>query len=123
MGVRSGLVGCLRRRAPSCKNPYRTPLASKAPLPKQSATDALRAALSEFRPNAYTIEPSMLAPLRPKVCAVVDELKAAGAAPEHVLLAVKGIAFGAMKGPYTTLVVDRMVKWCLEQYFKESPAA
>lgn len=66
----------------------------------------------------------MLGPLHRKVCNVVDELKATGMMPEHVLLTVKEIAFEAtMGGPLASVLVEKMVKWCLEQYFKDPSTA
>ena len=58
--------------------------------------------------------------LHEKVCAVVDEMRAEGMKPEHVVLAVKGIAFEARMGPGSWKLIETMVKWCLEQYFKNS---
>src|SRR5689334_18623889 len=83
------------------------------------AADALRAALAAIPPAEYTSHRTTRGPIHQKVCDVVDELKATGMAPEHVILAVKGIAFEAMMGPLAGILVDEMVKWCLEQYFKE----
>lgn len=88
-------------------------------MPLTEAADTLRAALAAISPSAYTSKRDALGPLHQKVCDVVDELKAAGMAPEHVILAVKGIAFEATMGPLAGVLVDEMVKWCLEQYFKE----
>jgi hypothetical protein len=84
--------------------------------------DVLRAALANLPHSAYAAERAALGPLHQKVCDVVDELKATDMTPEHVILTVKGIAFEAMMGPLANLLVERMVKWCLEQYFKEQPS-
>jgi hypothetical protein len=90
-------------------------------MPLTEATDALRAALAAIPPIEYTSYRTTRGPTHQRVCDVVDELKATGMAPEHVILAVKGIAFEAMMGPLAGVLVDEMVTWCLEQYFKDSP--
>jgi hypothetical protein len=40
-------------------------------------------------------------------------------APEHVLLAVKGIADEVELGAVGERLVETMVKWCVEQYFAD----
>jgi hypothetical protein len=85
------------------------------------AANSLRAALASIPSAEYTLHRTTRGAIHQKVCDVVDELKATGMAPEHVILAVKGIAFEAMMGPLAGVLVDEMVKWCLEQYFKRSP--
>jgi hypothetical protein len=87
------------------------------------AIDVLREALSNLPPSAYMADRHELGPLHQTVCDAVDELKAEGAAPEHVLLAIKGIAFEAMMGPLANVLMEKMVTWCLEQYFKETSVA
>jgi hypothetical protein len=89
-------------------------------MPSPKSVDVLRAALANLPHSAYTADRAALGPLHQRVCDVVDELKAAGMKPEHVVLTVKGIAFEAMMGPLAPDFVDKIVKWCLEQYFKET---
>ena len=88
---------------------------------EHSATDTLREVLSELDPLAHYAKPNTLGTLQQKVCAVVDELKATGMSPEHIMLVVKGIASESRVDPSSPLV-EQMVKWCIEQYFKESKA-
>ena len=83
------------------------------------SVDSLRQALSDLPPSAYMADRPALDDLHQKLCAVVDDLKAAGLNPEHVMLAIKGVAFEAMMGPLAGVLVDKMIKWCLEQYFKK----
>jgi hypothetical protein len=92
-------------------------------MPAPNATDVLRAALSDLPPSAYSADRQTLRVLHRQVCDVVDELKAAGMMPEHVILAVKGVAFEAMMGPLAGTLIQKMVKWCLEQYFKDASTA
>jgi hypothetical protein len=83
------------------------------------AVAVLRAALAHLPANTYGADEKTLAPLHEKVCGVVDAMKASGMMPEHVLLAVKGIAYEAHLGVASGALVERMVKWCLDQYFKD----
>ena len=82
-----------------------------------STADALRKALEDIPQVVLLADSKMLDPLHKKVCAVVDELRATGMAPEHVLLAVKGIAYEAKMGAVGEGLVETMVKWRVEQYF------
>ena len=74
--------------------------------------------------------------LRRRVCAVVDELKAAGWQPERVIIAVKQVAEDAGLRPTKSILsataplterdiaVVHIVRWCIEQYFGvDIPAA
>src|SRR5690348_14748165 len=85
----------------------------------QTATNDLREALARLPDYALAADRAALGPLHEKVCAVVNELKATGMQPEHVLLAVKRIAFGVLARPSANILIEKMTKWCLEQYFKE----
>jgi hypothetical protein len=84
------------------------------------SADVLRAAIADLPPSAYLADrDEKLNSLRHQVSDLVDELKATGMAPEHVMLAVKGVAFDAVMGPFSTGLVEKMVRWSLEEYFKE----
>jgi hypothetical protein len=86
-----------------------------------SANELLRQALADLAPAQYEAAATgKVSSLHEKVCAVVDEMRAEGMKPEHVVLAVKGIAFEARMGPGSWKLIETMVKWCLEQYFKNS---
>jgi len=87
---------------------------------RPSPDELLRQALADLAPSQYEAAAAGRGPLHEKVCAVVDEMRAEGMKPEHVVLAVKGIAFEARMGPGGWKLIDTMVKWCLEQYFKTS---
>ena len=92
-------------------------------MPDQSPSDELRAALSAVSPAVAIGEPELLAPLREKVCALVDELKADGMTPEQVILAAKRIATEAGVGLAGARLLEEVVRWCVEQYFKNQPVA
>jgi hypothetical protein len=85
---------------------------------EHGAITALRNALVDLPASSYSGDQKTLGPLHEKVCAVVDLLKAEGMAPEHVLLAVKGVAYEAQMDAASDILVERMVKWCIEQYFR-----
>jgi len=84
------------------------------------AVAVLRDALAHLPASAHGADEKTLAPLHEKVCAVVDAMKDKGMLPEHVLLAVKGIAYEAHLGTASGALVERMVVWCLDQYFRAS---
>jgi len=88
-------------------------------MPSRTSSDILRDALAGLPPSAYETTAATSGSLHKKVCAVVDEMKADGMKPEHVMLAVKGIAYEAQMGPASWRLIETMIKWCLEQYFKE----
>jgi len=83
-----------------------------------SATGRLRDALAHVPVAAYVGDPEALAPLDQLMCELVEELKAKGMAAEHVLLAVKGIAFEAGLGLTSASLLERLVTRCIEEYFK-----
>jgi hypothetical protein len=82
-----------------------------------ASSDALRAALATLSAQPYAIEP---ADLQQRMCNVVDALRARGMAPEHVIPTVKGIAYESHLPISSGALVEKLVKWCVEQYFKES---
>lgn len=82
-----------------------------------SSTDALRAELSRL---GATVALDRLGLLREKVHAVVDELKAARMAPEHAVMAVKGIVYEANTRLSESRLVEQLVQWTVERYFTES---
>jgi hypothetical protein len=61
--------------------------------------------------------------LRAVVCEYVDELKAAGEPPQRVIAVVKDVARAHLDRQLdqaaTRAVVDRMVRWCIERYYRE----
>jgi hypothetical protein len=79
---------------------------------------------------ARGLRPSLHSALYEKVCAVVDELKAAGWPPERVIVAVKRIADEAGVRPSKNVLsrgaditdddalIVQMVKWCIERYYR-----
>ena len=84
---------------------------------ERTTSDVLREALAGLPPVAYKRAAEGQGGVRDKVFAVVDEMKGAGVKPEHVILALKGIAFEAQMGPASPILIEAMVRWCLERYF------
>lgn len=95
------------------------------PRPPDPDPSALRLALQAIK---LPLSTEIREPLRAKVCEYVDALKAAGRPPEHVILAVKKLAFDAgyqttshivysekVYGP-DALIVE-LVGWCIERYY------
>jgi hypothetical protein len=87
-------------------------------MPAQKAAEVLRAALTDLPRSAYIADHIVLAPIQQKVYDAVDELKAAGTPPERVILAIKEIASATTTGPVASILVQRIVNWSVEQYFK-----
>ena len=84
------------------------------------SSEILREALADLRLSDYDTTSPILGQLRLKVCTVVDDLKAGGMRAEQVVLTVKGIVSDAQMRPGNWRLVDAIVKWSLEHYFKES---
>jgi hypothetical protein len=85
----------------------------------------------ETRLSAAIRDPGVSAEtIRQLVCALVDKMKAGGAPPEKVLLAVKRalrgdgevIAVGAKRTPQMTNqeFVQQAVTWCIKRYYADS---
>ena|SRR5690348_13508717 len=71
--------------------------------------------------------------LRDQICAVVDDLKAAGWPPERAIVAVKEIAFEAGLTPTRNVLslsnrdlrdqdalMVKVVRWCIECYYDDT---
>jgi hypothetical protein len=86
-------------------------------VPPTAAMEQLRDALAQLPGAAYAGDGDAVANVERLMCEVVDELKHRGMAPEHVLLAVKGVAFEAGLGLTSATLMERMVTRCIEQYF------
>jgi hypothetical protein len=82
---------------------------------EETATDALRSALRTLNVGATFRNPE---PLRDLVCAVVTQLKSEGVPPEHVVRAIKDIAYEANMQVVETGLLDQMIKWCIDAYFE-----
>ena len=83
------------------------------------SSEILREALADLRLSDYDTTSPIFGQLRLKVCAVVDDLRVGGMRAEQVVLTVKRIASDAQMRPGSWRLVDTMVKWCLEHYFRE----
>lgn len=103
------------------------PVVSTMPGQPDADPSALRQALDTIK---LPLSSEARGPLRETVFDYVDALKAAGRPPEHVILAVKKLAFDAgyqttshivysekVYGP-DALIVE-LVSWCIERYFGE----
>jgi hypothetical protein len=86
-----------------------------------TVVDALRTTLLDMASRASPLEPSEGNVLRERVCAVVDEMKAAGQPPERIVVAIKRIGQEAGLGGFDDRLAQRLIRWCLERYY--GPAA
>ena len=89
-------------------------------MSEASSSGALHDALCKLSRSAYDATSPAMAPLRENVCAVVDDLKARGMKPEHVVLALKGIAENAGITAGRWRLLETMIRWSLEHYFREA---
>src|SRR5947209_631295 len=96
---------------------------------------ALRASLASVRAShPALVDTQRDSALHEGVCAVVDDLKAAGWPPERVIIAVKQIAEDAGLSPWRDLpsiqppfkerdaLLIHMVRWCTERYYRRDAA-
>jgi hypothetical protein len=67
--------------------------------------------------RASLLEPSESEVLEARVCAVVDEMKAAGQPPERIILAIKRVGQEAGLGGFDDRLAQRLIRWCLERYY------
>jgi hypothetical protein len=84
---------------------------------------------SMFRSHPFPVKESYAGELREHVCAVVDELKAAGWAPARIIVSVQQVAtdagmeqsFSRADGSHASNQLDvvsvSIVRWCIEQYY------
>jgi hypothetical protein len=89
--------------------------------------DELAVALAEGRLRASIDEP----PMRRRVCALVDDLKAADWPAERIIVLVKGIAADAgLSAAHGVITADSvcdddaaiasMVQWCIAHYYDDA---
>ncbi len=57
--------------------------------------------------------------VRTHVCALTDEMKQAGYAPERVIIKVRALARAAGIDGFADPLVSEAVRWCLDRYFPE----
>ena len=92
-------------------------------LTTQSALESLCDACAAIAPRVGSLNGNDIELLYQRVAAAVDELKADGALPERVLIAIKrlvtraGIPLG-----YRRPLLEHMTVWCVERYFSPPPA-
>jgi hypothetical protein len=91
-------------------------------MENSAAIGALASAFKDIAPRPPLRPYEDLALLQPLVFAVVDEMKASGELPERVLSAIRALAISAGIGPGDVLV-QQLMRWCVERYFpNELPA-
>jgi hypothetical protein len=83
-----------------------------------AAVSELRAAFTTLTHNHPLPDTAELSILRGHVRAAVDEMKAEGALPEHVVITVKRLALDSGIHWTNHTLLNRLVDWCLDRYHK-----
>jgi hypothetical protein len=78
---------------------------------------ALTRALTAIRASALPPTEEQRAELRSLVCALTDEMKQAGNAPERVVIKIRALARASGFDGFADALVSEAVRWCLERYF------
>lgn len=81
---------------------------------------ALTRALTAIRTSAAGPTAEQRADLQSKVCALTDEMKQTGAAPERVIIKLRALATAAGFDGFADPLVSEAVRWCLDRYFPEA---
>src|SRR5215471_13962165 len=90
-------------------------------VPDSSAIADLRAAFVSLTEDDPLPGAAEISALRHCVDAAVDELKDAGMLPERVVIAVKQLALDSGIQWTNVRLFDRLIDWCLEQYYSTPP--
>ena len=79
----------------------------------QRLLDAVRATPPRYHPG----HGAAMRDVQAAVCALVDELRAQGLAPEKVLVIVKGHV--ATRADRPAEMIDDVVRWCIRRYYRD----
>ena len=85
-----------------------------------SAVGRLRAGFEALASKRTRVTGYDVNPLRGRVCAVVDELKASGDRPARVILAIKRLATDSGMAWHEVETFGRIVRWCADRYYGEA---
>ena len=85
--------------------------------PSASPTDELRDAFARFADRVYDLTPDEERELETRVCAVVDDMKAGGATPERILIAIKRLAADAGVQWMEHRLFGQIINWCVRRYY------
>jgi len=91
------------------------PLSPHPPL--ASPTAELRDSFTRFADRIYDLTPDEERELETRVCAVVDDMKAGGAMPERILIAVKRVAADAGVQWMEHRLFGQIINWCVRRYY------
>src|SRR5690349_10108954 len=83
-----------------------------------SALGALRATFAMLAQKPAPIGDIELLALQRRVCAVVDEMKGAGALPERVVVTVRRLATDSGVHWRDNKLFDQLVNWCVDHYYR-----
>jgi len=87
------------------------------------AEEALRTAFEELLPSSRIASRAQRERLQGAVCALVDELKAAGMNAEHVVIRIRAIAREIGRGGFSDTLVADAVRWCIARYYEDVSAS
>lgn len=85
------------------------------PPPNLPSLATLRATLHAI--DKFTFTEADEQRVRDEVCAVVRDMKQAGAFPEEIIILLRRSMADARKGPLGDRLLERMVAWCVVEYF------
>ena len=82
-----------------------------------TALESLRAAFAAIAQNASALSPQETEVVRRRVLDVVDELKAAGALPERIIVAIKKLAAEVGIAWTGSVLLEQIVNWSVEHFY------
>jgi hypothetical protein len=86
-------------------------------VPSQTALESLRATFAAIAQNASALSPQETEAVRRRVLDVVDELKAAGALPERIIVAIKKLAADVGIAWTGSALLEQIVNWSVERFY------
>jgi hypothetical protein len=84
-----------------------------------SALGDLRAVFTALAPRSNHLAASDVAMLQGRVCAAVDEMKAEGALPERIIVAVKRVATDSGVQWADNRLFVQLIAWCVDRYYEK----
>jgi hypothetical protein len=92
-------------------------------VPSQTALESLRATFAAIAQNASALSPQETEVVRRRVLDVVDELKAAGALPERIIVAIKKLAADVGIAWTGSALLEQIVNWSVERFYAHATDA
>jgi hypothetical protein len=89
---------------------------------ESTTVGGLRATFTMLAEKKTHITDTELLALQRRVSAAVDEMKAAGALPERVIIAIKGLASDTGVQWSDNELFSQLATWCVDRYYAEPDA-